>query len=361
MKILVLADGSSSHISRYVTELHNQGADVFLASFQKGSAVDYLMPHRNSSEWRMYFSACKNIGSLIEEHDPDIVNAHFASAYGYSAARCRKKCGAQNASWVLTVWGSDILISPRKSVLHKARVKSALRGADIVLADSNYLAGEARSIESCETRVIPWGIESSEVADDERLRARAEWPHQQLRILAPRPHRDPYNNKTLVATLAPLLKQGLAVLVTSMEGDVDGFKQLCDTEGVSGAVEFYERSSRADYLERLAESHILISASLSDSSPVSVIEALAVGTIPLVGDIPGVRDIIPESLSGAFLYSLDSDGELLDNVNELCGMSADERLRLLQAGRDHIARVAIYETNISETLGCFEALVGRSA
>ena len=358
MKILALADGSSPHTARYVTELRRQGAEVFLASFQKGNLVDRLIPTRSSGGWRMYYSARDAISDLIRESSPDIVNAHFASAYGYSAARCRKKYGAQNARWALTVWGSDVLISPQKSFLHKMRVRSALRRADIVLADSNYLADKARSLGAHTTQVIPWGIEKSELSDDRRLQAKADWrSNEPLRALAPRPHRAPYNNESLLPPLAPLLKAGDIALETTMDGDWEEFKAACERIGASGAVKFYPRASRADYLKRLSESQIMISASLSDSSPVSVIEALAVGTLPLVADIPGVREIIPDSLAGVCLYSLHNDGELPDRVNCLRAMSRDERLRLLQAGRDHVARVAVYEKNIAETLNCFETLL----
>ena len=138
MKVLVLADSSSWHTERYVNELRRQGVTVTLASAEPGALVDAPLSLRSPFAAVGYLLLARDLRELIARERPDIVNAHFASAYGYTAARCRKRFGDQGAVWALTVWGSDVLLSPERSAVHRARVVAALRAADIV---SSWFAG----------------------------------------------------------------------------------------------------------------------------------------------------------------------------------------------------------------------------
>jgi len=363
MKTLVLADASAWHTERYVTELRRQGQTVFLGSLQRGAPVDCQLSPSKYGETLSYFASMPKVKALIDELRPEVVNAHFASAYGVLAARCRRRYGSGGALWVLTVWGSDILISPRKSYLHKKRVMYALDSADIILADSAYLAEKTAALTERPVAVILWGIERRYLADDETLRRRVSRMRQrraeaQLKLLAPRPHRMLYANESLLEGIAPLLRSGQATLTVNSTGDLyESFMRRATALGVSASVTAYRPCSRAEYLKLLQEHDIYLSAATSDSSPVSLIEAQAVGVFPVCAEHPGLRELLSGEPQQYAIFSGARHGAVLETIAKLGSLAEERLLMLLRANRDVVRKTAIYEDNLATTIGLFDRRV----
>ena len=82
--------------------------------------------------------------------DADLVHAHWIP----SAIAAR----ATGKPYVLQVWGTDVALARRAPAL----VKPLLRGARVVIAASEYLAGEARALGAQRVEVVPSGVEIPE-------------------------------------------------------------------------------------------------------------------------------------------------------------------------------------------------------
>lgn len=370
MKILLLADGSSSHIRRYLAELRRQDCEVTLASLQESDIVDVILRPSVLGTFASYLFLSRQTGELIKRLQPQVINAHFASAYGFAAARCRRRYGAGDTLWALTVWGSDILLNPQRSVLHRWRARTALAGADMTLADSSYLAGQVKALQedTDSPTVIPWGVSREELAGLESVKSKADWSAtKRLTLIAPRPHNRPYRNDLILGGVASLLRQGKARLITCSQGDrLPEFKQLATQLAVSEAIEYYPTEGREEFLKRLGSAQVYLSAASSDSSPVSLIEAMGLGVTPLVASHPGVDDLFNSDTAELcqFDVSADSNGEieieneietnLAEKLQTLITLSTERRQELLLVNRDMVARTAIYEDNIAQTLRCFQ-------
>ena len=96
--------------------------------------LDVELTRSSLGDFASYAFLAPELRELIVSVKPDIINSHFATAYGYAAARCRRRFGDLNAAWALTVWGSDILVSPNKSPFHRRRVGYALSQAQLIVA-----------------------------------------------------------------------------------------------------------------------------------------------------------------------------------------------------------------------------------
>lgn len=345
-RVLVLADSRSVHTARYVAELRRQNCRVLVASLEHGSLHHYHLKHRTPIKALHYLLAVFEIRALVRRFRPDVVNPHFASGYGFAAAMAGIK---KNAGLLLHLWGSDILLVPHKSWLHRLKTKVALRAADCVIGDSEYLVEQADAIAGIRNKqVIFWGIEKeyTELHKSDYTLGRP------LRIIVPRPHEAVYNNSFILKALTPLINDGKISLTFADSGNmVDKFK----TEAarlVGDRLHFYPRLSRRKFLELMAEHDVYISAALSDSSPASLIEAMALGLVPVAADIPGVREWL--SSSNGFLFDLTERRRLFEIVNDLAGSKdAHETMRLgnLQKVKDH----AIFEDNVARTID----LMGR--
>jgi glycosyltransferase involved in cell wall biosynthesis len=79
--------------------------------------------------------------------DADLVHAHWIP----SAIAAR----ATGKPYVLQVWGTDVELARRAPAL----VRPLLRGAQLVIAASTFLADEATSLGAREVRVVPYGVD----------------------------------------------------------------------------------------------------------------------------------------------------------------------------------------------------------
>ncbi len=119
---------------------------------------------------------------------------------------------------------------------------------------------------------------------------------------------------------------------------------------------FYPKKNRREFMAFLAGHDVYLSAALSDSSPVSLLEAMGLGLIPVAADIPGVREWLnPES---GFTFDQNNADSLRRTIAKVIeGTDSFEQMR-----RGNIARVqkeAIFESNIAETIGIMRNLAGK--
>ena len=132
LSVLVLADSRSFHTERYATQLRLQGCRVLVASLETGDMEHHALRRRGPLSWLHYPLAASEVRRLTEAFGADLINAHFASGYGFLAALTRRMV---RLPIMLHLWGSDVLIAPRKSFLHRRKTSLAIETADCVVAE----------------------------------------------------------------------------------------------------------------------------------------------------------------------------------------------------------------------------------
>ena len=132
MKILFLADARSIHIRRWIDFFAKKGHKVSLISLEPAENINcenFFIPSKIKAGFLKYFSALPKIKQIVEKINPDIISAHFVPNYGWMGARLNR------APLVVSSWGSDVLISAKKSFLHRKRAEYVLEKADLVTSD----------------------------------------------------------------------------------------------------------------------------------------------------------------------------------------------------------------------------------
>ena len=349
LRVLVLADSRAFHTERYVRELRAQGCQVLTASLERGSMTHFHLSPMSHVPALDYTLASCTVRAIVRRFRPDIVNPHFVSGYGFMAMLA----GIGRFAPVLTtLWGSDILVVPQKSPIHRWKVTRALSYSDYVLGDSKYILDKARSLAPLKgTTVIPWGIERTHLAlyRDHTLSV-------PLRIIVPRMHEGVYGNELILRSLAPLITQGHVVLtVPAFGSQVSRFRSLA-TQLVGDRIRYYQKMPRACFLKFMAQHDIYLSNASSDSSPASLIEAFALGLIPVAADIPGVREWLTQE--SGFLYKVGKGAELRALVETLVSrkesFSEQRRLNLAKVQRE-----AVFEQNIASVIDIMNRLVAE--
>ncbi len=352
-KILLLAKSSSFHTERFVPQLRRQGCRVLVASLERGNLHHFHLKPRGAHRVFHYLLAPLEIRRIIDRFQPNVFNPHHAAGYGFSAALAN--IGKQ-IPMVLNLWGDDILLAPKKSFLHKMKPLLALKAADCVIGDSKYLVAAAKElVPLASSRVIPWGIEEKYLAFHKQNYAFQNL----LRIIVPRTQEKLYNNELIMKSLAPLVREGKVEITFTNFGSLAGKfrRQTYDIAGDKG-VRFYDKMPRGEFLSFVVEHDIYLSASTIDSSPVSLIEAMALGLLPIVADNPGVREwLTPES---GYLFKQHDPEDLLTLISQLLE-SQDPHHEMRRRNLGRVKRDALFENNVAEEISIMKELSGWSS
>jgi len=165
MKILLLADINSSHTQKWVRSLTQNGIDIHLVSLSDSNSnwhgglshfqyttlgvsllkTDFLK--------MAYLGKIPGIKRIIKKYQPDLIHAHYASSYGFLAARLNFH------PLFISVWGSDVFKFPQKSPLHRISFKRSISKADQILSTSEIMASEIKKYTNKPIYVIPFGID----------------------------------------------------------------------------------------------------------------------------------------------------------------------------------------------------------
>jgi glycosyltransferase involved in cell wall biosynthesis len=215
---------------------------------------------------------------------------------------------------VVSCWGSDVLISPKKSFLHKLRVKHALSKADLLTSDGQDMADAIEKLGVIKKKIVisPMGVDQSLLE-----KSKGKRPSQEtFTILSARKLEPLYDLKTLILAASEVVKEykGKVKFVIMGEGpQKQHLNGLSQKLGLNNFVEFKGFLPREEFLNLFQQADIYVSTSLSDSTSVALLEAMASGFIPVVTNIPGNREWIKEGENG-FLFSPRDHNELAEKI-----------------------------------------------
>ncbi|HTM57229.1 MAG TPA: glycosyltransferase [Candidatus Udaeobacter sp.] len=295
MRIATLANASVVHTRRWVEHFRRRGHEVRLWSLEPAPEALRAEPTRAAAlpGFLRYPLAVPPLRAALARFDPDLVDAHYVPNYGLMGAL------AGRHPLVVTAWGSDLLIAGRRDPLQRARARFVLRRADRVLADSGNLAAAARELGAEPSRVIeiPWGI------DPERFRPAPA--RENGLLLSTRMHEAVYDLETVIRGAAPLLaaRADLRLVIAGEGSRRNALEKLAGDMLPRDRFTFVGRLDPDALASWLGRAEIYLSASRSDSTSVSLLEAMASGAIPVVSDIAGNREWVSEG-EGARMFGV---------------------------------------------------------
>jgi glycosyltransferase involved in cell wall biosynthesis len=292
VKIATLSNAAVIHTRRWVEYFRSRGHEVRLWSLESGPPAlgAVRLPSLPLPGFLRYPLAVPALARALRAYRPDLVDAHFVPNYGLMGALSGFRPLA------VTPWGSDLLVTGRADPLHAARVRFVLERADVIVADSGNLAAAARRLGGGErVSAIPWGIDLG------FFRPAAE--RERGLLLSTRMHESIYDLPTLLHGVGPVLESRPETsLVVAGAGRLTGdLERLAERVLPRGRWHFVGRISPADLAGWLARAHVYLSASRSDSTSLSLLEAMAAGAVPVVSDLEGNRQWVSEG-EGARMF-----------------------------------------------------------
>jgi glycosyltransferase involved in cell wall biosynthesis len=310
MRICILADGISNHTYNWIQYFAGKGHRIHLITFNEYifEPLDNLTVHTITPRFPdnikifsyivksllgPYINAFK-IRGLVRRIDPDILHAHYLTDYGLVGYLLHFPI------FVVTIWGSDILVDPKKSWYRRITVKFILNSSKLITGDSESVRNEC--LKYCnqpeKVKVVLWGVDLStyqERVDDLQEK-------KTVTIVSTRNFLPVYNIDTIINSIPRVLEQYRDVkfiLKNKRAEQVNEFKELARSLNITKFIEFVcSDIEPQDFPKFLYGTDIFVSVPSSDSTSVSLLEAMACGLPVIVSDIPANREWITDGWNG---------------------------------------------------------------
>ena len=367
MKLLLLAPASVIHTQRWVEALHGRGVQLVLATqhdpaaWQAPVGVKVVrLPHCGTAG---YFRNVPVLRRLLRDERPDLLNAHYASGYGTTAAL------AGFRPWLLSVWGSDVYDFPYESG-PKGRLKGwllrrNLRQADAVASTSEAMAQQVRRLvpEIGPVAVTPFGIDTERFAPQP-----PSLPHARdgivigtVKTLAPKYGIDLLLRAFAQLRLAADPSAALSLVIVGDGPQRTELETLSRTLGIAAQVRFVGAVPHAEVPQWLNRFDLYVAASRLDSESfgVAVLEASACGLPVVVSDVGGLPEVVVQGETGSVVPREDV-AALAQAIQRLVA-APELRRRFGAAGRERVLAHYGWQHSVDAMLRCFGEVVARHA
>jgi glycosyltransferase involved in cell wall biosynthesis len=273
-----------------------------------------------------YPFAVPRVRRIIRRYRPHIVNSHFLPNYGVIAALTGfRPC-------VLSTWGSDIMMLPQRTAFHMRRTRFVIQRASFITSDAQVMSERLVELGASEERIVtfPYGV------DRDVFHPRPPGPEREgPRVLSNRKLEAVYSIETLLTSFSPIAQSapGASLTIAGTGSHRERLRSAARHLGLADSTRFVGGVSHADMPELLRDHDLYVSVALSDTTSVSLLEAMACGLFPIVSDIPANKEWIEHGKNG-FLVPVQNAREL-----ERAIVSAWQDGQLRSAAREHNARI----------------------
>ncbi len=361
-RIALLGPANSIHLQRWAAALVERGHALCVLSQHRcerallpASAEIVWLPHAGSLG---YFRNVPAVRRAIAAWRPEILNAHYASGYGSTAAWCGF------APTLLSVWGSDVYDFPNESALKAKLLRHNLRHATQIASTSEAMARQVRRFvpEVGEIAITPFGVDLARFAPA-APRASAGLTIGIVKSLAPK-----YGVDLLLRAFAGLLRDEAVRALPNLPrlrivGDGPAraeLEALAGALGIAGQTEFTGAVAHADVPAQLQRLDIYAAPSRLDSESfgVAVIEASACAVPVVVADVGGLPEVVRQGETGLVVPR--EDVPALQAALRRLLLDSGLREALGRAGRERVARLYDWGLCVDRMERCYERLIASA-
>ena len=346
LRVLGIGNVRSIHLLRWARTVAAAGHDVHLASDREPREDDPPASFHSIQSLglatRVPFARrgaiAPALGRLARRLDADVVHAHYLLPYGSWAARS----GARPL--VVSPWGTDALVHGREA--GRPRAEEAVRAADLVVVNSRALEQASLELGAPAERIrhVLWHVDLDGFAPDRAdpgLRSSLGWPDDALVVLSLRGMRPDMNLDVLVEAFDRVAAEEsrARLLLAGESGPMQGrIEELVGRFGLADRVVFHRVASK-DLPPLVAATDVVVSIANSDSTPPSLLEAMASGRAVVCADAASIDEWVGPG-----------DGAEIVPVRDEQA-TADAVLRLLQHGERRRAYGERNQRVVRETVG----------
>jgi hypothetical protein len=376
VKILFVAMSHSIHTVRWISQLHDQGWEIHLfpcyaisdinpelrhitlhhTVYTTTHGADRTIKHRGIRLWspikseaidfilKWSINRCfpnyrvNQLSKLIKKIKPDIVHSLEFQHAGYLTLEAKKRLGSQFPPWIVSSWGNDLYLYHRIEE-HQEQLKALLAAANYYIADCKrdipiakvlgfngevlgaYIGGGGYRLDA-----IP-KLETLPSPSTRKVILLKGYQHFTGRAL--------FGLRALALCKDILKNYEIVIYFAGADVKIAAEVVAYDT-GLN--ISFFANASHAQWIDLLSRARINIGVSISDGTPLSMLESLLVGTFPIQSYTACVDEWISDGKTGLIVEPEDphaiaeairralTDDELVDNAAQINSKIVAEQL-----------------------------------
>lgn len=312
MRILYFSRDYTVHDHRFLSALAETEYTVFFLRLEKRGmqregrsipdGVEQVLwsGGKEIVERAAYPQFSNELKQVLERVEPDVVHAGSVQ----TAALVTAMAGFQPL--VTMSWGYDLLMDAERTAQLKADTIAALEGTTVLVCDCQAVVEKAVDFGFDPNRIVkfPWGVDLTHFYPQGRKADRQplEWTAENFILLSLRAWEPIYDVKTIVRGFYSAVQKQpqLRLILLGGGSQASQLQQMLLDAGVTDKVHFGGRVGFDELPCYYRTADIYLSASLTDGSSVSLMEALACGKPAILSDIPGNQEWIDQSTGWFF-------------------------------------------------------------
>ncbi len=240
----------------------------------------------------------------------NIIHAHWA---GFGDTALTSSLGI--IPYGITVWGSDIYRLNEFPYESQYRITFGLKNADFVTCDSHDLKKKLISLGITQDKIyiIQWGVDTSIFrpnVNTELLKKELNIPEKANIIFSPRQIAPIYNIETIIKAFAELLKKESNIILiqkyykTTTERLIQ-LKEYAKNLGIGNKIRWIGTIPYRNMPLLYSIADIVVSIPFSDSTPMSILEAMACGKPIIASNLPSIKEWIVHGKNGLLVDPMD--------------------------------------------------------
>ena len=364
MRVLYFSRDYTPHDHRFLTALAETPHTIFSLRLERSGRQleDRPLPlqveqvkwrgGQGPMHWNEAPAVLADLKRVIRRVKPDVIHAGPIQ----SAALLAGLSGFHPL--VSMSWGSDLLLDAERDWKMRLATRYTLRRSTVLAGDCEAVRKKAAEFGFPAERVVlfPWGVDLQRFSPggSSDLRQRLGWQDAFV-ILSLRTWEPLYGVDGVVKAFCQAAKQDarLRLLLLGSGSQADQLREMLEQENLLKRVHFGGQVRGDELPDYYRSANLYVSASHSDGSSVSLMEALACGLPVLVSDIPGNREWIgPQEKAGMIFADGDYSGLAAGMLNAAAlgnGMSIQR-----QAARALAERRADWQVNFQQLLHAYD-------
>jgi glycosyltransferase involved in cell wall biosynthesis len=337
LKILVMADGTSIHTEKWLKGLSSfDELELYLLTMNPvGLREGIINNPKIKSIFRVFAGTVQEKGDnfqylmnipkvyrIVKSLNPQIINTVYLTSYGFLGALCKRRSFLCHF-----MIGTDIMVTPSQNRLYRWITRYALSRGDFLVSSSSTMTRRLHDLATIsEERLLTqqYGVDDEvihypeQVKDYDFISNRAWVPNSNIPMIL-----DIFANLNAHVSLALVGDGGPQELhIKEKMRNLPGAKHL-------GRLPF------ADNIHAVASSKYYISLTSSDGASLSLMEAMALGAIPIVSNIEPNREWVQDGVNG-YLLELDDLPGSVKKIESVLTLSEVELERMRRINREII-------------------------
>jgi glycosyltransferase involved in cell wall biosynthesis len=340
MKVLIVGS-NSIHLANFVKGLEKKNIKLSLLSEEKCDfwTTEYLhVSFRSLNPFRINANFSK-LKKILISNKFDVIHIHQANRLAYFVTKIAFKL---KIKVVLTAWGSDVLLMPKKNSFYKFLVKKTLERSSSITADAQVMIDVMQELVPTKNKYhhLQYGIDAVEPGIKENI------------IFSNRLHKPLYNIDQIISLFHEFASnhEGWKLVVAGSGTETEALKLKVNDLGIEENVIFLGWLDKKENESWYSKARIYCSIPSSDGSSVSVLESISANCIPVLSDIPVSHEWVKDGSNGVILNMNQNPFEKALSLN------FD---KLVQINQKLIEEQALRESCINRFVGIYETLLEK--